>query len=646
MSAAAMPEYLWLVVAGAFAAFGYGWATGANDVANAFGTSVGSKSITLRQATVLAAIFEFGGAMLLGRVVTNTIAGGIADPRMFARTPEVYAWGMVCALFVAFVWQGWASSKGYNVSATHSIIGSIIGFALAFGGTGAVQWARPDPRSFPPYRGIVPIVLSWVVSPILTGAVAAAVFGVTRWLVLRRERAAKLAFWVLPPAVLITVMINVFFVFTRGALRSLGDEWSVDKAAWVSALIAAGTAGFTAVVILPLIKWRMAKQDAEVAEKAKDAEAQGDLAVEVATHSDLGPAKDGAEPPSSNPFKRLFRTASRAALYGTSVDVHQVVVEDEYIAALHARAEKFDPQAERTFGYLQVFSAICVIFAHGAGEVGQMAGPLAAIYDIYRNGSLSSSLSPDIWCVLVGAFALVVGLATYGYHVTRTTGVMLAKLSPSRGFAAELATALVIMVASQLGLPTSSSQCITGGIVGVGMMDGWKSGVNWKLFGKQFISWVATLFICVLGTAALFAIGIYTPSKIDGGHVIAYENGLSNTTGTLLKGFNESLLSFEDASSAGVLANLNPAQWQELNETVASIAGDNRDVTATRGNTAIQPSFVMDTLAQAMGLFQNNSVFTLGQNSVFPGANLCNNNITADITARINATCIAPMLTK
>jgi phosphate/sulfate permease len=91
-------------------------------------------------------------------------------------------------------------------------VGSIIGFALAFGGTGAVQWARPDPRSFPPYRGIVPIVLSWIVSPVLTGSVAAGVFALTRWLVLRRERAAKLAFWVLPPAVLVTVMINVFFV--------------------------------------------------------------------------------------------------------------------------------------------------------------------------------------------------------------------------------------------------------------------------------------------------------------------------------------------------------------------------------------------------------------------------------------------------
>jgi hypothetical protein len=108
-------------------------------------------------------------------------------------------------------------------------VGSIIGFALAFGGTGAVQWARQDPCSFPPYRGIVPIVLSWTVSPVLTGAVAAAVFGLTRWLVLRRERAAKLAFWVLPPAVLVTVMINVFFVcechsVTRLCLHARSDK--------------------------------------------------------------------------------------------------------------------------------------------------------------------------------------------------------------------------------------------------------------------------------------------------------------------------------------------------------------------------------------------------------------------------------------
>jgi sodium-dependent phosphate transporter len=91
----------------------------------------------------------------------------------------------------------------------------------------------------------------------------------------------------------------------------------------------------------------------------------------------------------------------------------------------------------------------------------------------------------QIWCVVLGAFSLVVGLATYGYNVTRAMGTMMAKLSPSRGFCAELATALVILVASQLGLPTSSSQCITGGIVGVGIMEGATKGVNWRHFGKQ-----------------------------------------------------------------------------------------------------------------------------------------------------------------
>jgi sodium-dependent phosphate transporter len=84
----------------------------------------------------------------------------------------------------------------------------------------------------------------------------------------------------------------------------------------------------------------------------------------------------------------MLHGAKTAALHGTSVDIHKVVEEDEVIAAMHAHAEKFDPATERVFGYLQVFSAIAVIFAHGAGEVGFMAGPLSAIYDIYMTGEL------------------------------------------------------------------------------------------------------------------------------------------------------------------------------------------------------------------------------------------------------------------
>lgn len=662
---AAMPEYMWLVIVGAFAAFGFGWGTGANDVANAFGTSVGAKTITLRQAVLIAAVFEFGGAMLLGRVVTNTIAGGIADPSVFARQPEIYAYGMVVALAVGFVWQGFASWAGYNVSATHSIIGGIIGFALVFRGGSAVQWATPDPNSFPPYKGVVPIILSWFFSPVLTGFASAMIFLAVRTVVMRHSNARNRVFWVLPIAVFITLFINVFFVFTKGAAKTLGNTWPATKAAWVSALIAAGAALVTAVGVLPLLRMRARKHheriEAEAAAEAArtkgvDSLSGGSDDLETPTKEAAGGASKGTTPAGSkhgalpesascggNSWAgKLARQASRAALYGTSVDIHQVVEEDPFINALHARAEKFDASAEHAFGYLQVFSAICVVFSHGAGEVGFMTGPLTAIYDIYLNGTLSKSLQPQIWCLLIGAISLVVGLATYGYNVTRAMGVQMAKLSPSRGFAAELATSLVILVASQLGLPTSSSQCITGGIVGVGLCEGIARGVNWKHFGKQFASWVATLFVVGLGVAAIFAQGIYTPSKIDGGQVLQYENSLAGINSGLYSGFNASLLAHQEASSAGALKTLPPTKWDELNATLSEAAAANAKFTATKGNTAIRPDKVVKNLNTALGLFQNNSVWALGQNAVFPGSKVCNSNETAAIKAGTAVACEMP----
>jgi solute carrier family 20 (sodium-dependent phosphate transporter) len=152
---------------------------------------------------------------------------------------------------------------------------------------------------------------------------------------------------------------------------------------------------------------------------------------------------------------------------GTNYDIHAVVETDPIVAALHARAEKFDPRIEVVFSYLQVFSAIAVIFAHGAGEVGYMSGPLGQIYNIVKTGKVSDkSFEPVMWVLVLSAFSLVFGLATYGYNVMQAMGTMMCKLSPSRGFAAELATSMVIMIAAQYGLPTSSSQCITGGILG------------------------------------------------------------------------------------------------------------------------------------------------------------------------------------
>jgi sodium-dependent phosphate transporter len=115
-----------------------------------------------------------------------------------------------------------------------------------------------------------------------------------------------------------------------------------------------------------------------------------------------------------------------------------------------------------------------------------------------------------LWVLFLSAISLVVGLATYGQRITRAMGKEMAVITPSRGFAAELSTAIVIMVAAQYGLPTSSSQCITGGILGIGLVEG-VNGVNWALFSKTFSSWVMTLFVMGICTAALFAQGHAAP---------------------------------------------------------------------------------------------------------------------------------------
>ncbi|KAK9815833.1 hypothetical protein WJX72_010493 [[Myrmecia] bisecta] len=657
-----------LVVVGALGAFGFGWGTGSNDVANAFATSVGAKTLTLRQAVVIAAIFEFAGALLLGRVSTATIAGGIADYNSFTRYPEVFAYGMVCALLVGTFWLAYASWAGLNVSSTHSIIGAIIGFALVWDGGDAVIWARRAPvkGTFPPYKGVVSIVMAWFIAPILTGGAAALFFWITRFAVLRRRNAYNLSFWLLPPFVLITTWINLYFVFTKGAKKTLSknSDWTDQKAAWISAAAAAGVALLSLPLSLYLLKPYINRQfdengnkivknikalgipvadDVEGAKLADDSPNSIDAqkAANAAAATPMEPVK-----PSFRSYMRRARTAVRgAALHGTSVNIHDVVSTDAEIGAIHANAEVFEARVEYSFSFLQVFSACCVIFAHGAGEVGYMAGPLAVIWDVYKTGSLPKDVSPPVWVILIGAFGLVIGLATYGYNVTRSMGVKLAKITPTRGFAAELATAFVIMIAAQYGLPTSSSQCITGAIVGVGLCEGAKTGVNWRQFAKQFCSWVATLFVVGLLTAALFAQGVYAPGKVDGHQVMVYEDRVTNLTTNVYKDFNTTLYQYKGAASNGSLTRLNASQWSSLDKSIKAAntyAKGLIDYNAKKN--ANQTAFAEDVtgaLYKALALVQQNTVNTLGQNDVYAGATLCNSNVTS---SNGTVACPAPKL--
>lgn len=627
-------EYTWLLVCGAMAAFLFGFGTGSNDVANAFGTSVGSKTLKMWQAVILAAIFEFVGAMVLGHVSIETIAGGISTLSLFQRAPEVYAYGMTIALFVSGTWNILASYLELNASSTHSIIGSIIGFSLVWGGRSAVNWSTPKPNAIPPYSGVVPICCAWVFAPVLTATASAILFIICRTLVLRRKNAYMLAFLVLPVAVGLTVWINVYFIFVKGVFKELNkdknDKFWAGSAGnrnilWVTACIAAGAAAITAFVVVPILflasKRHWATAEARAAKEATMVKmgTKDELDLEIKNHPYDPTFTFGQK--LGWYMMRAYFSARFWVLHGLMVDIHKVVEEDPIVAAIHRKAEVFDPKAEHVFSYLQVFSAICVVFAHGAGEVGYMAGPLSTVWYFYRYGMVFKSTVAPYWIIGISASGLVIGLATYGYNVCRAMGTRMAKLSPSRGFAAELATSTIIMVCAQSGLPVSSSQCITGGIIGVGAAEG-ASGVNWRFFAYQFGGWIFTLLITASTTALLFVQGLVTPNSFQTRQLNYYEDGIAgmsiamydNMLSVITTINATALPTITSASPAGgVLGSMTGANFVNLKALCTTNRALLKNAVDVGKNGVVYPVQMLRYLYTAVGVYQKNTILTVGK---------------------------------
>lgn len=206
------------------------WGIGANDVANAMGTSVGSGAITVFQAIVIAAIFEFAGAFLAGGHVTGTIRKGIIDPTPIVDNPEILVFGMLAALLAAAIWLMIASNRGWPVSTTHSIVGAIVGFAIAGIGVDAVNWGK-----------IAQIAASWVVSPMLGGLLAFLLMMSIRRLILGSvtpfESAKR---W--GPAYVFLVGFVIALVTLFKGLKHLKLELSIGMSFVVAALIGAALA--------------------------------------------------------------------------------------------------------------------------------------------------------------------------------------------------------------------------------------------------------------------------------------------------------------------------------------------------------------------------------------------------------------------
>ncbi|GAP74190.1 MULTISPECIES: inorganic phosphate transporter [Pseudoalteromonas] len=392
-----------LVLVAAAVGFFMAYGIGANDVANAMGTSVGSKALTIKQAIIIAMIFEFAGAYLAGGEVTSTIRKGIIDAAPFADIPELMVLGMISALFAAGSWLLIASFLGWPVSTTHSIIGAIIGFALVAVGSEAIQWTK-----------VAGIVGSWVVTPALSGFIAYLIF----------MSAQKLIFDTNNPLDNAKRYVPIYM----------------------------GLAGF--VMSLVTIK---------------------------------------------KGLKHIGINLGTVEGYALSVAIAVLI---GIIGMLAIKRLKMDPKAdkamqfnnvEKVFAVLMVLTACCMAFAHGSNDVANAIGPLAAVVNIVENnGELAKKAALAWWILPLGGLGIVMGLAILGKKVIKTIGEGITHLTPSRGFAAELAAASTVVIASGTGLPISTTQTLVGAVLGVGMARG-IAALNMSVIRNIVVSWVITL---------------------------------------------------------------------------------------------------------------------------------------------------------
>lgn len=393
------------------------WNIGANDVANAMGTSVGSGALTLKQAVIVAAIFEFAGAFLVGSHVTNTIRKGMVDPNIFASNPDLLMLGMLSALFAAALWLQLATHFGLPVSTTHSIVGAVVGFALIAAGTAGINWGK-----------VLQIVASWVISPVMGGLIAYSVFIFVRNRILDSQHPMKAVKKHVPVLIFILFSVLTLSMVYKG-LKNLKLNLEFNQAILVAIAV-----GIISVIV-----------------------------------------------------GKLCLNRTKEEPYAT--------LSQELVSV------------EGVFRHLQVITACYMAFAHGANDVANAIGPVAAIFSISTTHVVVMKVAVPVWILLLGGVGIILGLATWGYKVIETVGKKITEMTPSRGFSAEFGAATTVLVCSKMGLPISTTHTLVGAVIGVGMARGIAS-LNLKVVRNIIYSWFITL--PVAGVLSIIFYKIFT----------------------------------------------------------------------------------------------------------------------------------------
>jgi len=428
------------------------WNIGANDVANAMGTSVGSRALTLKQAVIIAAIFEFAGAFFAGDAVTKTVRKGILtvpfnDAGVVADTilSQDIALGFIAAMMAAATWLTIATRMGLPVSTTHSIIGGIIGIGLILEvkhETTLIDW-----------EVVQKVVMSWVASPLMGGLLAFFSYLIIKKTILDNDDPVSRSRWLAPILAFPTFFVlglALQFKALKGFISRADSNGWIDKSNWL-------------------------------------------------------PAKEDGV---FNPYADNAWLPLNALLLAAAIGIFASIVLYYVLRRVDIEEEvRGFKGVERIFVWLQIITAAYVAFAHGANDRSNAIGPMAAVWDVFSNPDmvLAEQAPIPLWLVLLGSAGIAIGVMTWGWRVMETIGKKITDITPTRGFAAEFGAATTILVFSMpfLAVPVSTTHTLVGAVVGVGLAGGAK-GVDFRVFGKIAASWVASVPVAAFGAIVLF----------------------------------------------------------------------------------------------------------------------------------------------
>jgi len=584
-------EVLWMVILGFIISFILAFGIGANDVANSFGTSVGAKVLTLRQACFLASVFETLGAILIGSKVSDTIRKGIIGVEEYQNNTELLMVGNVAALSGSCVWLIVATLLRMPVSATHSIVGATIGFALVAHGAKGINWIK-----------LGTIIASWFVSPLLAGGMATGIFWLCKVFILSKDDPLEPGLRALPIFYAFTIMINLFSILYDGP-----EMLHFDKIPLWGAAVGAVGAGLICglVVQFVVVPWQRRK----IKEKCSyDAVCQKNLETQVClqdvngmngkgdadcklengnmekqhlqmvldnkdlvesthnmsclhnphlhnvmppnhaskiltdiTHPPSSPTKtvppvsiikpginkkeDAAlidneynlgmcTPKKSSPAgdfttKNIENAANACVIMENGNSKPKVSFKDtgddsssqnssqgEETKLSEGRSIVVDrPETVQLFSVLQILTAVFGSFAHGGNDVSNAISPLVSLWILGTTGLISAKTATPPWILFYGGCGISLGLWIWGRRVIKTLGEDLTKITPSSGFCIEVGSALTVLIASNIGIPISTTHCKVGSVVFVGRFRS-RENVDWSIFRNIVLAWLVTLPVC------------------------------------------------------------------------------------------------------------------------------------------------------